>query len=97
MKFSTSFPSMMRWMMIPAGILFATLLSAQMRTITGRISSSDGEALIGATVQVQATTDRGAITDANGDYSIQAAKGETLVFSYLGLTSKTLKLGTKRL
>ncbi|HPH17430.1 MAG TPA: TonB-dependent receptor [Haliscomenobacter sp.] len=95
MKFSTSFPSMMRWMMIPAGILFATLLSAQMRTITGRISSSDGEGLIGATVQVQSTTVRGAVTDANGGYSIQAATGETLVFAYLGLTSKTLKLGNE--
>jgi len=82
-------------MMIPAGILFATLLSAQMRTITGRISSSDGEGLIGATVQVQSTTVRGAVTDANGGYSIQAATGETLVFAYLGLTSKTLKLGNE--
>lgn len=95
MKFSTSFPSMMRWMMIPVGILFATLLSAQMRTITGRISSSDGEALIGATVQVQSTTVRGAVTDANGNYSIQAATGETLVFAYLGLASKTLQIGNE--
>jgi len=82
-------------MMVPLGLLFATLVSAQMRTITGKVSSSAGEALIGATVQVQSASDRGAVSDASGNYSIQAAKGEVLVFSYLGLSPKTLTLGNE--
>lgn len=81
--------------MVPLGLLFATLVSAQMRTITGKVSSSAGEALIGATVQVQSASDRGAVSDASGNYSIQAAKGEVLVFSYLGLSPKTLTLGNE--
>ena len=95
MQFSTSFPRMMRWLMVPLGLLFATLLSAQMRTITGKLSSSAGEALIGATVQVQAAAERGTVTDASGNYAIQAAKGEVLVFSYLGLSPKTLTIGNE--
>lgn len=81
--------------MVPLGLLFATLVSAQMRTITGKVSSSAGEALIGATVQIQSASDRGAVSDASGNYSIQAAKGEVLVFSYLGLSPKTLTLGNE--
>lgn len=81
--------------MVPLGLLFATLLSAQMRTITGKLSSSAGETLIGATIKVQSASDRGAVSDAKGNYSIQAAKGEVLVFSYLGLSPKTLTLGNE--
>lgn len=81
--------------MVPLGLLFTTVVSAQMRTITGKVSSSAGEALIGATVQVQSASDRGAVSDVDGNYSIQATKGEVLVFSYLGLSPKTLTLGNE--
>jgi TonB-dependent starch-binding outer membrane protein SusC len=51
--------------------------------IRGRVSSStDDESLVGVTILVKGTQ-RGAITDMNGNYSINATSGDTLVFSYL--------------
>ena len=64
--------------------LSVTTSYAQERTITGKITSADdGMPLIGVNVIVKGTT-RGAQTDFDGQYSIRATTGETLVFSYLG-------------
>ncbi len=53
-------------------------------TVSGTITSKDdGSTIPGATVKVNNTTS-GAATDANGKYTIHAAKGATLVFSALG-------------
>ncbi|WP_298898117.1 SusC/RagA family TonB-linked outer membrane protein [uncultured Psychroserpens sp.] len=67
-------------------LLFLSVTSsfAQERTITGKITSSeDGLPLPGATVIVKGTT-RGQQTDFDGQFSIRASTGETLVFSYVG-------------
>ena len=68
----------------------AGVLNAQ--TVTGTvISGSDQEPLIGASVQVQGTT-VGAVTDLDGNYSIQAKNGQTLVVSYLGFITQNVKV-----
>ncbi len=65
-------------------LFFATqMVFAQQKTITGKVTDSTGEPLIGANVSVQGTT-RGSITDIDGMYTIQAEALEVLVFSYLG-------------
>ena len=56
-------------------------------TITGIITSSDGEPLIGANVLVKGT-DVGTICDLDGKYTIKAKNGEYLVFSYIGYDPK---------
>jgi len=64
-------------------------LLAQTKVITGTVTSSvQGEGPIpGVTVLVKGTT-IGAITDANGKYSITApANATTLIFSYIGMKS----------
>lgn len=54
--------------------------SAQQRQISGTvISGEDNFPLPGVNILVKGTT-RGAITDLDGKYSIQAGPGETLVF-----------------
>ncbi len=66
-----------------------TTLYAQTRVITGTITSAvEGEGPIpGVTVQVKGTT-IGALTDANGRYSINVpVNATTLVFSYIGMKS----------
>ena len=74
------------WMMI--GILTA---SAQSRTVTGIVTSaSDGEPLIGATVMVKETKS-GTVTDMDGRFSAVVSRGQTLVVSYIGYDSKTIK------
>lgn len=57
-------------------------------TITGKVTSSEsGEALIGVTVLVKGSAS-GAITDVEGNYSIDAEPTATLVFSYVGYTTQ---------
>ena len=63
------------------------------KPITGKVTSAtDGEPLIGATVQVQGSSN-GIVTDLDGNYTINAEQGQTLVFSYVGYLTKTVKVG----
>ncbi len=67
--------------------------SQQSKTITGVVTSgTDGSPLIGVSVQVQETS-TGGITDLDGRYSVQASEGQTLIFSYIGFKSQTIKVG----
>ena len=59
-------------------------LVIEVRPISGKVTSNDGEALPGVNVLVQGTG-IGTITDVNGDYKIDAPdNATTLVFSYVG-------------
>ena len=77
--------------------LFAVLFcsfeaKAQNITIKGTVTdSADGTSLPGVSVIVKGTT-RGASTDFDGIYSIKAKIGETLVFAYLGMKNKEVKI-----
>lgn len=66
-------------------MMFAITTYAQaQQAITGTVTDAkDGTTLVGATVQVKGTT-RGTITDTQGNYSIEVARGETLVYSFIG-------------
>jgi len=52
-------------------------------TITGTVTSTDGEPLIGVNVLVKGTS-TGTITDFDGNYSLEANESDVLVFSYTG-------------
>ncbi|MFC4722290.1 SusC/RagA family TonB-linked outer membrane protein [Geojedonia litorea] len=66
---------------------------AQEKTVTGTVTSAtDGMPLPGVNVIVKGTT-RGAQTDFDGKFSIVASQGETLVFSFLGLTTSEAQVG----
>ncbi len=63
------------------------------KVVTGKVvSATDGEELIGATVQVQGTQ-TGTVTDFEGNFKINANEGQTLVVSYVGFLSKQVKVG----
>lgn len=58
---------------------------AQNRTVSGRlVSQEDGSPLPGVNIVIKGTT-IGTVTDANGNYSIDAPIGSTLVISFIGL------------
>ena len=62
------------------------------KDITGRVTSAaDNEPLIGATVQVEGAQG-GTITDFDGNYTIKANDGQTLVFTYIGYVTKKVKV-----
>ena len=65
--------------------LFTFLTSfAQNVTLSGSVKNAEGQPLVGASVQLQGNKG-GAVTDNNGNYSLQAAPGKhTLIISYVG-------------
>ena len=74
--------------------VFGTLSA---KPVSGKVTSAtDGEPLIGATVQVQGSKN-GIVTDLDGNYTINAEQGQTLVFSYVGYLTKTVKVGRQSL
>ena len=66
-----------------------SLVQAQTRTVTGKVTDARGTGLPGVTVVVQGTT-QGISTDAEGNYSVAAPDAATLVFSSIGYESKSL-------
>lgn len=57
------------------------------------VDSKTGEPIIGANVIVKTDPTRGAATDIDGKFRLSVSPGETIVVSYLGYTSKEIKLG----
>ena len=66
-------------------LLSCTAVFAQGRTMTvaGFVADEAGVPVVGATVMI-AGTQQGAVTDADGRYSIKCSKGDVLVFSCIG-------------
>jgi TonB-linked SusC/RagA family outer membrane protein len=60
----------------------------QFEQITGRITDDTGAPMPGVTIVVQGTTS-GTITDADGRYTIDAAEGQLLIFSFIGYQTTT--------
>jgi TonB-linked SusC/RagA family outer membrane protein len=72
--------------------VWASMSFAQ-RTITGTVTGSDGETLIGASVSVKGAS-AGARTDVSGRYSVQVPAGSSvLTFSYTGYQTQEVTLG----
>lgn len=62
--------------------------------VTGRVVDSAGEPLIGATIMVEGTKD-GAVTDIDGNFTINTTSKAKLVISYVGYTTQTIPVGDK--
>ena len=63
---------------------------AQSLTVTGVVTSKDdGLPVIGASILVKGTS-TGTITDFDGNYTITADKGQTLVVSYVGMKTQEI-------
>ena len=74
-------------------VFFAALSAYAQRTITGKVTDSGGEPLIGASILVKGSS-TGTVTDLDGTYSLAVpANATVLVFSYTGYESKDLALG----
>ncbi|MDP5062251.1 MAG: SusC/RagA family TonB-linked outer membrane protein, partial [Maribacter sp.] len=56
---------------------------AQQKTVSGTVTDQGGLPLPGVNIVVQGTT-TGTQTDFDGNYSIMASEGETLLFTYIG-------------
>lgn len=77
-------------------LLFGFTLSAQ--TVSGTVTSAEGETLIGVSI-VQVGTTSGAVTDIDGNYSFTLSESDNgkkrLRFSYTGFATKVVEVGSQ--
>ena len=59
--------------------------------ITGKVLDKSGEPIIGANV-FEKRTKNGAITDVDGNFSINAQKGDIIIISYVGFLPQEIKI-----
>jgi TonB-linked SusC/RagA family outer membrane protein len=74
-------------------VFFTSLATfAQVKSIKGVVSDQNGLPLPGVTVLIQGTA-KATQTDYDGVYVIEASKGNVLIFSYIGIKTKTVTVG----
>ena len=66
------------------------VLAQEPAKVTGKVIDDTGEPMIGVSVQVKGTS-HGAITDIDGNYSVNVEPGATLIFSYVGYLTQEYK------
>ncbi|MBQ6202782.1 MAG: TonB-dependent receptor [Prevotella sp.] len=65
--------------------------------VKGTVVDEGGDPLIGATVLVKGNASHGSITDIDGNFEIEVPSEQSvLVVSYVGMTTKELKVGKQR-
>jgi len=68
---------------------------AQERTISGSVTDgTTGETLPGASVKVKGTS-RGATTDLDGNFKLEASSEDVLVVSFIGYSTQEIEVGNK--
>jgi len=77
-------------LLIFMGVFLAGGLMAQ-KTVSGTITSTDGDPLIGVNIMEKGTTN-GTITDIDGNYSLTVSDGATLVLSYTGYEEQMIEV-----
>lgn len=70
-------------------LLSASFVFSQQRNISGSVTDDQGVPLPGATIIVQ-ETNSGTTSDFDGNYTISAEDGQTLIISYVGYTSQQI-------
>lgn len=77
-----------------SGIKSSANGDALQQQITGTVTSSTGEPLPGVSVVIQGTT-RGTVTGPEGNFSLQAAGNDVLVFSFIGMTTQEVPVDNR--
>src|SRR5687767_16002216 len=75
-------------------ILLSLRLFGQQTTVIGVLRSASGEPLSGATITIKGAN-RSTATNANGEFSINASPGNTLVISHVGYETKEQTVGSE--
>jgi TonB-linked SusC/RagA family outer membrane protein len=82
-------PSLAIKLVLIACLSWITLVSSYAQKISGKVIDKEGTGVIGASVQVKATS-LGTVTDIDGNYSIAAKPDDILIFSYTGMEQQSV-------
>lgn len=86
-----------RTAMLAFCLLAGMTASAAPLTVSGTVTqASDGEPLVGVSVLIKGSS-QGTSTDIDGNYTLKADEGATLVFSYVGFTTREIKVTSERM
>lgn len=66
---------------------------AQEISVSGTVKDRDGEPIPGVSVVVKGTTN-GTISDIDGKYTLTSAQGKTLIFSFIGMQTQEIIIGS---
>ena len=88
---------------IPAVVILFALITllparvfAQTKKVTGRVSASaNAEPLQGVNVLIKGNSRKGAITDNQGAFSLEATPTDVLVVSFIGFKTKEVRVGNE--
>lgn len=83
----------MRRVLFSSALLLVSSLTFAQSKVSGTVKDANGEPLIGVSV-VEEGTSNGAVTDINGNYTLNVKPGAKLKLSYIGFTPKTIKAGS---
>ena len=72
-------------------VLTAMVASAQNITLKGTVCDSNGEPVIGASIIEKSKPNNGTVSDLDGKFTLQVAKGATLTISYIGFETQEVK------
>lgn len=79
----------LRALTLASGLLLTVSSFAQTNAIKGHVKDASGEPIMGATITVNGKAV--GITDMDGNFSVDAAPGAKITFTYLGMTPQTVK------
>ena len=66
--------------------------AGEKKKVVGVVKDENGEPVIGATIRLK-DTQGGAVTDIDGRFTLMAEEGAELEISYIGYTTKTVRIG----
>ena len=78
------------FLLIVAALLISSAAFAQQTEVTGKVVDEQNEPVVGATVQVEGTTN-GTATNVDGQFTLEVNSGARLRFSYVGFKTLTIK------
>lgn len=79
----------LRALTLASGLFLTVSSFAQTNAVKGHVKDASGEPIMGATITVNGKAV--GITDMDGNFSVDAAPGAKITFTYLGMTPQTVK------
>lgn len=80
----------LRMLAVVFGLILSASAFAQQITVNGHVKDDFGDPVVGATVRVEGTQTM-AVTDIDGNFTLQAPQGVTLTVTYIGFADAQAK------
>ncbi len=85
----------MKRILFSSALLLVSSLTFAQSKVSGTITDANGEPLVGVSV-IEVGTQNGAVTDMDGNYTLNVKPGAKLKISYIGFTTQTVTAGTNK-